>query len=505
MSDTKWFHETLLATSHKRIQPTADVLDALKQDYPIEASVADLIDNSIDAGATTILIRLFRRASRIVSLCIADDGRGMTDEEIDLAMQFAARRKYSSKDLGMFGLGLKTASLSQANSVTVLSRSKGQDAVGRRWSEAGIKKADWRCDVISPAAARGELDLAWGPLGKIRIGTVVRWDNVHDFDRLPDDEGDKYVGDLRRVIPNHIGLKLHRFLAKKKVRIVLDEIDVENGELGLETIIDALDPFPPESGRRGYPKTFHVSIPEHGELDIKAHIWPKKSSERGFKLESGRLAEHQGFYFFRHNRLVQDGGWNQLRAGAEPHLSLARVEVDIPESMSGYLRVHSTKRGVDVPRTFISAVQAAKAKDGTTFGDYLAASEEVYRTRGEQKERPILRPGKGIPAAVGDALEREEVPFMRGHGMSLRWGRVTGKEFFTIDRDTDEVVLNERYRDALLAGRKAGGADLPVVRTLLYFLLAPTLERERDSVAERGRINAIQAALMAAARLEGEK
>lgn len=505
MSDTPWFHETLRIVSHTRIPPTPDVLDALKQNYAIEASIADLVDNSIDAGAKIVLIRLIRRMNRIVSLCIADNGRGMTEVEIDRAMQFAAKRDYTANDLGMFGLGLKTASLSQAEALTVLSRAKGQSAVGRGWSEVGIKAKDWRCDVVGSEAAAGELELDWGPLGAIKVGTVVRWDRVHDFDRLPDEEVAKYVSDLRRAIPNHVGLKLHRLLKARRVRIVLDEIDADSGAEGLRSEVDPLDPFPPTTGKRGYPKQFLVRLPEGGELPIIAHIWPKRSSERGFKLESGKLAEHQGFYFFRHDRLVQDGGWNQLRAGAEPHLSLARVEIDIPDALSGYFRVHSTKRGVDVPRTFTQAIQSAKAKDGTTFTQYLATAEDVYRTRGEQKERPVMRPGRGIPAPVVDALEREGVPFMRGDGMSLRWGRVTGKVFFEFDRESDEVVLNDRYRDALLAGRKAGGADLPVVRTLLYFLLAPTLERERESVAERGRINAIQAALIAAARLESEK
>ena len=167
----------------------------------------------------------------------------------------------------------------------------------------------------------------------------------------------------------------------------------------------------------------------------------------------------------------------------------------------------ATKRGVDVPRSFTSAVESAFAKDDPEIGfrDYLAAAEEVYRTRGEQQERPVLKPGAGIPAAVRKALERESVPFRPGDGMTLKWGTIPGKDFFWFDRETDEVVLNERYRTALLSGRKASSADLPVLRALIFFLLAPTLERERDSVAGSGRLRALQSALIAAAELERSK
>jgi hypothetical protein len=46
---------------HERVPPTADILDALKRDYPLEASIADLVDNSIDADARNVLIRLCAR------------------------------------------------------------------------------------------------------------------------------------------------------------------------------------------------------------------------------------------------------------------------------------------------------------------------------------------------------------------------------------------------------------------------------------------------------------
>src|SRR5215831_5102639 len=149
-SEPKETSPSVELSGHQTVRPTPDILDALEQDYPLEASIADLVDNSIDAGARNVHIRFTRSGPRLIRLCIADDGNGMTKEQIELAMQFAARRRYGRNDLGMFGVGLKTASLSQAESVVVASRAKGNIAVGRRWTKSGIKKHDWRLDILTP-------------------------------------------------------------------------------------------------------------------------------------------------------------------------------------------------------------------------------------------------------------------------------------------------------------------------------------------------------------------
>src|SRR4026208_1288034 len=92
-------------SGHETVRPTPDILDALEKDYPLEASVADLVDNSIDARARNVLIRCLKTGDRLGSLCVVDDGIGMDSGAIRRAMQFAARRAYASKDLGMFGVG----------------------------------------------------------------------------------------------------------------------------------------------------------------------------------------------------------------------------------------------------------------------------------------------------------------------------------------------------------------------------------------------------------------
>lgn len=490
-------------TGTRRLPPTPEILDALEQNYPIEASVADLVDNSIDAQASRVLVRLHRRAGRLVSLSIVDDGHGMDDETLDAAMQFARKRSYGAGDLGMFGVGLKTASLSQADVLTVISKARGTPAGGRQWTKAGIKSRDWQCNIVSEHSATEMLARDWGTVKPRPTGTVIRWDRVTDFDRLRHGV-DAYIEKIIVRIQNHLGLKLHRFLQKHKVSVSIDVHDLDSGESGAPSPIGPLNPFPPKhmSGAPGYPKTFVVKIAGTGELQMRAHIWRKKASDDGYKLGGGKVADHQGLYFFRHDRLIQDGGWSGLLATNEPHMSLARLEIDIPDALSGYLKVRSNKAGIDAPATFPDQLNRARAADGTTFRQFLDKADEVYRKKGPQQARPMLRPGDGLPADVREALDRLKVRFARGTTLTMSWESFHGSDLFRLDQESRSIALNTRYRKMLLRGAHGGKTDVPLVRTLLYLLLEGTTAGDRIGSVEKQRLRAIQGALRAALKSE---
>src|SRR5262249_5632201 len=143
---------------------------------------------------------------------------------------------------------------------------------------------------------------------------------------------------------------------------------------------------------------------------------------------------------------------------------------DIPDALREYLKVRSNKAGVDVPATFGMAVRTARARDGTSFEDFLKRAEEIYRRRGEQRARPMVMPGSGIPAEVRKALEKRSLRFIRGQKCAIRWGTVRGAGFIHIDQENRQVVLNSRYRKMLLRGVHGGKTDFPLLRTLLYFV-----------------------------------
>jgi len=218
------------------------------------------------------------------------------------------------------------------------------------------------------------------------------------------------------------------FLTRRLIRIHIEVEDIVTGDVGPTSQVIPTNPFPARgtNGANGYPKLLVVQFPGAGRVKMRAHIWRKKSKEEGYKLGGGSVAEHQGFYFFRHDRLIQDGGWCGIIGTNEPHMSLARVEVDIPDALSDYLKVRSNKAGVDVPATFGAAMETAHARDGTSFDDFLRKAEEVYRRRGAQKPRPMVAPGSGIPSEVRKVLEKRSMRFVRGQKCSVTWDKMRG-------------------------------------------------------------------------------
>src|SRR6185295_8851854 len=111
----------------------------------------------------------------------------------------------------------------------------------------------------------------------------------------------------------------------------------------------------------------------------------------------GSAAAKQGFYFYRNDRLIQVGGWNKLRDHeTDPHLSLARVAVDLPPDMDSLFHLDVQKSSLDVPAGFDNAVKAAMA-GALSWSDYLRDAQAAYR-RGESaapENAPVVL-GKGV-------------------------------------------------------------------------------------------------------------
>ena len=81
--------------------------------YSFESALADIIDNSIGKGAKNIKILFDSTETQYVA--VIDDASGMNERELISAMRYGSKSSLDERDqydLGRFGLGLKTASLS---------------------------------------------------------------------------------------------------------------------------------------------------------------------------------------------------------------------------------------------------------------------------------------------------------------------------------------------------------------------------------------------------------
>ncbi|MFJ9941497.1 ATP-binding protein [Streptomyces erythrochromogenes] len=494
-------------TGSKHLPPDARYMEALSsQGYGFEVAIADLVDNSIDAGARDVVIHFLRDEDRLVSLLVIDDGKGMTEEELDVAMTVGGRRDYASGALGMFGTGLKSASLSHASAVTVVSKTRRSRAVGRRWlMERAV--TGYQCDIVAADYAQTLIDryaerpITWQ-------GTVIRWDGVKNFPRNGGGgQTDRYLHRTINRLGLQLGLYLHRFLARDDFNITIAVEDVNSGTEYMNFGVEPLDPFGyPVPGHADYPRRFTVDLDSTLPVSLDAHVWPAKSSLDGYKAV-GSVLDRQGFYFYRHNRLVQAGGWNNFRQ-PDQHLSLSRVAIDLPPHGSDVFRLTVKKEGVEVSPEFVAALEEARDVDGRRFLDYVADAESVYREarkRAGTTRKAVVGPGKGFDPVVREAIE-DELPLLPGEEpIAIRWQSLDNSLFFDIDRENRTIALNHHYRSAILGGRRGGLNDAPTLKSLMYLLLHQVFEKEYSGSREKDNLHLWQSILVAAARTELER
>lgn len=490
-------------TGTKRLPPAARYVESLThQGYGFEAAIADLVDNSIDAGARNVVVSLLRDEDRLVSLLVIDDGRGMDDAALDTAMTVGGRQGYDDAALGHFGAGLKAASLSHADSLTVISRTKRSPSTGRRWLTARAQ-ADFTCDIVDPGYCQDLVDRYDGVIQW--QGTIVRWDRVRAFDTITTGQADRYLNDAIEKLETHLGLYLHRFLARDGFNIDIVVEDVRTKEELDHRGVEPIDPFGYRiPGRAGFPRTYTAPVEGVGGVELTAHIWPPKSPLVSFR-GIGPLAERQGFYIYRNDRLVQAGGWNSTRS-PEGHLALARIAVDLPSAPNDVFNLTVKKDGVTVTPAFARGLEQAVDATGHGFAAYVQEAALTYREAARRATEPqrkaVLPAGKGMDPKLRRTL-RDELPELEGEDpIAFRWDSLPAEVFFELDRENREVRLNRTYRQVLNGGRRGGLNDAPVIKSMLYLMVNEIFQKERVRAVHTDNVALWNSVLVTAARCE---
>jgi hypothetical protein len=469
--------------------------------YSFDAAVADVIDNSIDAQAKNVLIRLITNREGHLDLAIWDDGYGMSEKTLKEAMRFGADVSQEIERLGKFGLGLKLASLSQAREVRVVTV-KDDKLSGRAWLEHGIATG-FTCTVFDTNECKQLVrdivpDRQFKP-----AATVVWWSRLYRVGQHQNPQ--EHAQKLMRRLEYYLSLAFHRFLSgrPRKVNIRLDIFDQDSARAGIPIDLDPLDPFEyDQTGQKGFPAAMTLDGNYRDRIAIKAHVWPPNSTAPQYKLPGGANSR-QGFYFYRNHRLIQGGGWNGLRE-TEPHSSLARLEIDIASDFDVEVSLDVKKVEIQLAPDLVAAIQKAKTSSGVDFKKYLSIADETYRKRKVTEAELPLIPSFGLPAALTKFLHRElRIKATAKHrDLKIKWRRLDKDSFFEINRDTGDLFLNRTYRRVLLHGLPGSSADIPVVKCLLFLVLEDALSSERMGSKIRERLEQVNRILVRAVRYE---
>lgn len=300
--------------------------------YNFRTAAADIIDNSVAAGATQISVSVDLHQDGRKFVYFGDDGSGMDADGVFMAMRYGAPQRDNPESLGKFGLGLKTASTSVCRQFTVISRKS---------SDAEFNKLTWDLDHVEK---NGKWEMCQSPvtvdeeetfeeLCGAGSGTLVIWSKC---DRIlknnnyePGGSKEKAaIKHLAKDLRTHVGMIYHRFIDKNDNR----ERDIEilvNDQMALPW-----DPFFKKKSeqvlsaeRQKIP--FVMNDGSEHEAQISAWILPHRDELTEQEKKQALITNaRQGFYIYREGRLISNGGWLSVFGGSEPHMSLLRIEFD---------------------------------------------------------------------------------------------------------------------------------------------------------------------------------
>ncbi len=316
--------------------------------YNFKTALADIVDNSISASAKNIYIYSPINDESLF-VAILDDGEGMNRDVLVNAMKYGSSRDNSSiTDLGRFGLGLKSASLSQCRTLIVASKSNGQ-IVAMKWDLDFVQKQQkWSCLELDNDEIKQipKID----KLKELTHGTLVVWQN---FDIAYKKSNGHILECLMEEMDEairHLRLVFHRFLNKK--------INTINMYVNNDKLI-GYDPFLEDNPKTDTKKVSDLTV-ENSIIKIQPFILPhqtdltSKDLEKLGGIESFRSG--QGFYIYRNERLIIYGTWFKLSSSNinQELYKYGRIKVDIPNTLDEMWEIDIKKQNAVVPKAILN-------------------------------------------------------------------------------------------------------------------------------------------------------
>ncbi|NQZ57869.1 MAG: ATP-binding protein [Lentisphaeraceae bacterium] len=334
--------------------------------YSLETAVADIIDNSISAKASEVdIITVFEEGNTKFS--ILDNGAGMSASELKSSMMLGSLSPTMERDptdLGRFGLGLKTASFSQAEKLTVISKKDGVLS-GREWDLQYVAKTNkWSVRVLSDVEISEVEHIA-----KIsNSGTIVLWQGL---DRIIEAstarrKGSEIFNEKIINMRRHLELVYHRFLSSKSFNITINNSPLKGFdpfESSINTITSPVEIL--KKGSKIIGEVQAHTLPHHSKIDPDE--WERLAGKDGY-LKS------QGCYVYRAKRLLIHGTWFRLAPQTDA-TKLARVRIDLNNDVDFDWKL-------DVKKSHATPPQYVRDRLKNIIDKFTADSKRVYTSRG---------------------------------------------------------------------------------------------------------------------------
>lgn len=333
--------------------------------YNLSTAIADIIDNSISANANEIRLE-YKWNGQNSFISIFDNGVGMNRDELILAMTLGSKNPEevrSEKDLGRFGMGLKTASFSQCKRLTCITKKQNYATIKRCWDIDFINSEnEWQLlDYVSDNSFLEKIE-------KQKSGTLVLWEKL---DRIVgnaevNNENVKNAFYQEMInVKHHLSLVFHKFIETKQIKIYFQNSEIE----AYNPFLLNLNPKP----EMGQTENF-------GNVEITYFILPHMSEigKTDYENSGGSLGwfQEQGFYIYRGNRLLVACDWLGLEKKRD-YSKLARIAVNFT-NINDFNWQLDIKKSTATPPIEIRKELARIAKIA------IMKSAKIYNWRGQK-------------------------------------------------------------------------------------------------------------------------
>jgi hypothetical protein len=438
------------------------------------SALAELVDNSIQAGAENIHVAFEKNKSgaKVTSLAVIDDGHGMIPDMIRFAVMWGGTHRENDREgIGRYGYGLPSASVSQGTRFTVYSAPKGGQLHGVTIDVEAIGNGEYSNDkgeISIPGAKPAKLPkfvqdhiTAQFPGGKLEAGTVVVIENL---DKLSHSS----VNGLRAHLLEFFGIAYQKLLRNRQM--VIDE-----------TILEPIDPLFITPNFRFYdldadraqaldPIRIEVKGEDgkevKGTMEVRFSYMPatfgsvdkSKGAER--KNQNPRfhiMKEYNGILFYRMGRFLDCIRHTPFHTFVNNDRYF-KIEVDFPAVLDEHFNVSTSKQRVDVSdRIWDKLKEAGIEKAISTLTGKYRAERDRMRAEEDEKGPDGKRPSEEAMEETAKAL-RPPAPEVRKRQeergeqqlrlVAEKKARETGQPVGKVEEQLRLELKDDRYKIA---------------------------------------------------------
>lgn len=400
------------------IVPTSLAVKAMRDNGYKNAAyaIAELMDNSIQAGATTVQLLCADRESqveqrvrkRLHEVAVLDDGCGMDLDTLQIALQFGNGTHLSAEQqtgMGRFGMGLPSASISQCQRVDVWSWTDG--AENALHSFIDLHEIGAGTMRVLPTPQHKALPKVWrvaaGKQSFGKSGTLVVWS---DLDRVfwrtskaLVDNSEELIGRMYRywINDSRVSIVLKNFLFDEPTKILQERRAKPNDPLYLMSNTSTPAPFDTKPMFQPYPAEGENIVPITVRFQGQDHVVTVKFSLASEEARASVEGKQSGSLPFGQHA-ARNVGVSVVRAGRELELDPAwtttyeprerwwGVEVSFEPGLDELFGVSNNKQSA---RNFAEAAKIDADALVKQHGGSISAARKALRDEEDPLE-PLL-------------------------------------------------------------------------------------------------------------------